>query len=181
MLAVIFMLLVLVLLALPFLPIRLPFTLFWFNFPEEKRPRNIVYIISTLVVILVTILLMPYILQFAEWFRQLRFVVWLRSLVPTHAQYSGKIFTAVFANVLFCLMVFFANWVTGTMFGWNPKLSPSALRMAMREAKAKRAARRAARKAKRQARKNKKNKDEETSEEPVEDTLPPELYPAPEQ
>ena len=181
MLAVIFMLLVLVLLALPFLPIRLPFTLFWFNFPEEKRPRNIVYIISTLVVILVTILLMPYILEFAEWFRQLRFVVWLRSLVPTHAQYSGKIFTAVFANVLFCLMVFFANWVTGTMFGWNPKLSPSALRMAMREAKAKRAARRAARKAKRQARKNKKNKDEETSEEPVEDTLPPELYPAPEQ
>ena len=173
MLAVLIILVVLALLALPFLPIKLPFTLFWFNFPEEKRPKNLVYIISTLIVILLTILLMPYILDFAEWFRQLEFVVWLRSLAPNHVLYSEDVFKAVFVNVLFCVLILLVHWITGTLFGLFPKFSLSAWRDAFKKA-------REERKAKKAKKENKEDpQQQEIPEEP--ENLPKELFPAPEQ
>ena len=135
-LAVIFMLIVLILLALPFLPIRLPFTFFWFNFPENKRPKNLIYIGSTLLVILVTVVLMPYILKLAAWVRQLGVVVWLLSLVPNHALYSADIFEAFFANLFFCVVVLAVHWITGMLFGLYPKFSLKNLRKAHDEKKA---------------------------------------------
>lgn len=173
MIGILVMLIVLVLLALPFLPIHWPFSLCWFNFPEKKRPRNLIYIASTLLVILLTVVLMPHILRLAEWFRQLEFVVWLRSLVPNHALYSADIFRAVFANVFFCLLVLLVHWITGTLFGLFPKFSLEALKKALQEAKAKREAKKAAKK------KEKQGEAEEPKEEPG--VLPPELLPAPEE
>ena len=140
MLAILIMLVVLAVLALPFLPVKCPITLAWFNFPEEKRHKNLIYIASTLVVILLTILLMPYILRLAEWVRQTRLIVWLRSLVPNHALYTADIFRSVFANVFFCVVVMLVHWITGALFGRFPKFSLEAWRAAWKEAKAKRAA-----------------------------------------
>ena len=175
MLRILIMLIVLVLLSVPFLPIRWPFSLCWFNFPEKKRPKNLIYIASTLLVILLTVLLMPYILQLAEWFRQLQFIVWLRSLVPNHALYSLDIFKAVFANVFFCLMVLLVHWLTGTLFGLFPKFSLDALKDAIRKSREERAAKKA-------AKKKAKAQKEETQEAPQDPSvLPPELKPEPEE
>ena len=123
MLSVIFMIIVLVLLALPFLPLKLPFTFFWYNFPEEKRPKNLIYIASTLLVVLATVLLMPYVIKLADWFADLELIRWLLSLVPHYAQYSAIIFEAFFANVLFCAVVLLVHGIVGAMFGLMPKLS----------------------------------------------------------
>ena len=180
MLGIIVMLAVLLLLALPFLPIRWPFSLSWFNFPEEKRPRNLIYIVSTALVVLLTILLMPYVLALAEWFRQLEFVVWIRSLIPDHALYGEIIFRAVFANVFFCALVLLVHWVTGTLFGLFPKFSFAALKKAMNDAKAKRAAKKAEREKKK---KEKEGQSQPQQTQPEEDpaVLPQELKPAPEE
>jgi len=146
MLGIIVMLIVLVVLMLPFLPIRWPFSFFWFNFPEKKRPKNLIYIAATLVTVLLTVLLMPHILELAQWFRQLDFVVWLCSLVPNHALYSGAIFKAIFANVFFCAVALLVHWITGTLFGLFPKFSLAALRQKLQQAKEERAAKKAAKK-----------------------------------
>ena len=45
----------LVLLTVPFLPIRLPFTLCGYNFPEKQRPKNVIYLAGTVVVMLLVV------------------------------------------------------------------------------------------------------------------------------
>lgn len=172
MLGVIFMLIVLVLLALPFLPIKMPFTFFWFNFPKEKRPKNLIYIISTLIVILLVVLLMPHVMAFAQWFRKLEFVQWVLSLVPNHAHYGADIFEAVVANVLFCAVVLLVHWITGTLFGLFPKFSLKALKDAIVNAWKK------AQEKRRQKKAKKNGQDPQQAADPQQ--LPAELYPEPE-
>lgn len=117
MLRIVIMLVSLLLLALPFLPVRLPFTLCGYNFPEDRRHKNIFYILSTLVIALMTVLLMPYILQLAEWFAQLDLVKWVISLVPSYATYSATVFKAIFANLLYCAAVLMVNAFGGGILG----------------------------------------------------------------
>jgi len=175
MLGILIMLIVLILLMLPFLPIHWPFSLSWFNFPEEKRPRNLIYIASTLVLLLLTFLLMPQLLRLAEWFKQLEFIVWIRSLVPNHALYSATIFNAVFVNVLFCLAVLLTHWIFGTLLGLFPKFSFAALKEAIRKSREKRREK----KAKKDSEKNQKDPQKQQPKNPGE--LEPELIPAPEE
>lgn len=177
MLAVIIILVVLLLLALPFLPIKFPFTLFWFNFPEKKRPKNLIYIVSTMIVILLTVLLMPYLLDFVHWLGQLEFVVWLRSLLPDHAIYSGDVFAAIFVNMLFCAVILLVHWITGTMFGLYPKFSFAAWREAWKKAREERKAKKAAKKAQKNGQEVPPQPEQPTDP----DKLPPELIPAPEE
>lgn len=176
MLGILIMLIVLILLMLPFLPVRWPFALSWFNFPEEKRPRNLVYIASTVIIFLLTVILMPYLLELAEWFRQLQFIVWIRSFIPNYAVYSTKIFNAVFVNVLFCSAVLLSHWVCGTLCGLFPKFSFAALKEAIKKAKEKRKAERE----KKKAEKNKKDL-QQSQQQKDPSVLASELIPSPEE
>lgn len=117
MLRILIMLVSLGLLALPFLPVRLPFTLCGMNFPEDRRHKNIIYILSTLVIALLAVILMPLILNLADWFAGLDLVNWVIDLVPNYATYSASVFKAVFANLLYCAVVLIVNIFGGAIFG----------------------------------------------------------------
>lgn len=181
MLRIIIILGVLILLALPFLPIKLPITLFWFNFPEEKRPRNLVYVASTLVVVLIAIILMPRLVAFAHWFATWKPIVWLMAKIPTHAHYSWTIFEAVVINVLFCLAAILANYIAGALLGRFPKLSLKNIRNNWREARAKAKQKREERRKRRQEKNSQEASEEKKNEEPAEEPeeLPEHLRPQP--
>ena len=158
MLKILLILGILALLALPFLPIRLPFTLCGYNFPEDKRHKNVIYIVSTLVIALATVVLMPLILDLAEWFGKLKLVAWILSKIPNYARYGAAVAKAIFANVLFVAVILLMHALGGTLGGLFRLLPGKEGRQsAWEERKKAWAAARAARKKARQEKKNKKN------------------------
>ncbi len=164
MLKILLMILILVLLVLPFLPVKAPFTLYFFNYPEKKRPKNLVYIAGTMVIILLAMALMPYVLRFASWFASLGIIKWILKFVPAYATYSSKILNSIFVNILFCAIVLVVNWLTGILCGRYPKFAPKPLKQILAEAKAKRLQRKEERKKKKAEKKRNKgnSKDSQT-------------------
>ncbi|MBR2888896.1 MAG: hypothetical protein IKC09_01310 [Oscillospiraceae bacterium] len=187
MLRILIMLVSLALLALPFLPIPLPFTLCGFNFPEERRHKNILYVAIALVLALATVILMPVILDLADWVAGLELVKWVIDLVPTYAAYSATVFKAVFANLLYCALVLTVKAFGGTLFGLFRKEPTPQQQQALEE---KKAARKEAWKNFRAnilgfftglfKKKESEVEDPKTEEEPKRQPLPEHLIPAPE-
>ena len=91
----------LVLLAVPFLPIRLPITLCGYNFPEKQRPKNVIYLAATIVVMLLVVILMPHVLNLADWFAGLRLVKGIIRYFSSYTRYGYRLFKVIFANILF--------------------------------------------------------------------------------
>ncbi len=139
MIQIIVMLASLGLMALPFLPIRLPFTLCGYSFPEEKRYKNLVHVVTSFVLALVAVICMPLILDLADWFANLEWVKFVIDLIPSYATYSATVFKAVFANLLYCAAVLLVNAVGGGIFGLfrKEKTAEQKARLAQRKAEQK--------------------------------------------
>ncbi len=105
------------LMALPFLPIRFPLTLCGYNFPEEQRHKNIIHVLTSLGLALITVLCMPLILNLADWIANLAWVKFVIDLIPSYATYSATVFKAIFANILYCALVLLCNALGGGILG----------------------------------------------------------------
>ena len=114
MLGILLILVTLFVLALPFLPLRTPFALFWYNHPEEKRHKNIFFVAAMLVLVILTVTLMQPLLTFIRWLGDLSFIRWVLSFIPTYAEYTVQVYEAVFINLLFCVA---ALWVCSVVKG----------------------------------------------------------------
>lgn len=178
MLNVLIILLILILLALPYLPIKLPFTFYWLNFPVEKRPKNLAYVGTTLLTVVLVIWLTPYIMDLAEWVTKLKFIVKVTGLFSNYASYTWKVFEAVFLNVLFCMIALLMNFVTAAMLGRFQKKKTKELKAFFAKLKEKRKQRKEERRKRRQKKENPDQEPEEESEQ-VPDPLPEHLLPEP--
>lgn len=107
----------LVLLAAPFLPIRLPFTICGYNFPEKQRPKNVIYIAGTILVMLLVVILMPHVLNLADWFANLKLVRWIIRSFNSYTKYGYQLFKVIFANILFDLLILAVHAVCGGLGG----------------------------------------------------------------
>mgnify|MGYP003291991878 CR=1 FL=1 len=114
MLGILLILVTLFVLVLPFLPLRTPFALFWYNHPEEKRHKNVFFVAAMLGLVVLTITLMQPILSLIRWLGDLSLIRWVLSFIPTYAEYTVQVYEAVFVNVLFCVA---ALWVCGVIKG----------------------------------------------------------------
>lgn len=111
----------LALLAVPFLPIRLPFTLCGYNFPEKQRPKNVIYIGATLLLMLLAVILMPHILNLADWFANLKAIRWIIKAFNSYTRYGYQLFKVIFANVLFDILVLAVHALCGGLTGLHAK------------------------------------------------------------
>ena len=179
MLSVLIILLILILLALPYLPIKLPFTFYWLNFPVEKRPKNLAYVATTIMSVLLVVLLAPKVLVFADWFATLKFIRKIAGLFSNYAHYSWEVFQAIIVNVLFCIIALLMNYVTGSMLGRFQKKKEKKRKGLWAKLKEKWKQRKEARRKK----KEKKEQDPEKKEEPETkqepENLPEHLLPEP--
>lgn len=99
------MLLVLVVMLVPFLPVHLPCCLCFYNHAIEKRPKNILNLGVTILLTAVIIILLPYVLNFANWFSNLALIKKIISWFPSYVVYGTTLFRAIFANIAYCLAV----------------------------------------------------------------------------
>lgn len=163
----------LVLLALPFLPIRLPFTICGYNFPEKQRHKNAIYIGGTMAAMLLIVVLMPHVLNLADWFANLKLVHWIMSFFSSYTRYGYQLFKAVFANILFDVLILVIHAICGGFCGLFRKEGKKSLLERLREFIAQWKARQAEKKAQKQsAQPQEKQKPEEI--------LPSHLLPKPE-
>ena len=164
----------LVLLALPFLPIRLPFTLCGYNFPEKQRYKNAVYIGASLVVMLLVVILMPHVLNLADWFANLKPVRWIMNFFNSYTRYGYQLFKVFFANILFDILILLVHALCGGFFGLFTKEGKMSLSQRMRlffqEWKAKQQAKKA----------EKQPNPPQQFQESREETLADHLFPKPE-
>lgn len=107
----------LVLLAVPFLPLRLPITLCGYNFPEKQRPKNILYIAATLLVMLAVISLMPRILDLADWFANLKLIRWIIGSFTSYTKYGYQLFRVIFANIVYDILILAVHALCGGLGG----------------------------------------------------------------
>lgn len=165
----------LVLLAVPFLPIRLPITLCGYNFPEKQRPKNVIYLAGTVVVMLLVVILMPHVLDLADWFAGLKLVKDIIHAFSSYTRYGYQLFKVIFANILFDILVLAVHAFCGGLAGLYAKEDRKGilqrLRDALREWNAQRKRRRAEKKARKQPQEPQPEKAEE---------MPEKLLPKPE-
>lgn len=106
-------------LVLPFLPLKWTFSLYWYNHPEEKRHKNVFYVLAAFLLVLLLVTLMQPVLALVHWFGDLSFIRWILSFIPTYAEYTGKVYEAVLVNLLFCLVVFWIFGIVKAITGWK--------------------------------------------------------------
>ncbi len=176
---VVIILLVLALLVLPFLPIKLPITFYWYNFPQEKRVRNLIYVASAIVVTLAAIILMPYLNNLTVWISRWKIIRWLINKIPNYARYSFVIFKVVFLNLLYCVAVLLMNFFAGSLTGRLPKLTWANIKATWSKARAEAKQRAQERRNKRKAKQAQSEQKEEQQPRPEPEELPEHLRPAP--
>ena len=166
----------LVLLAVPFLPIRLPITLCGYNFPEKQRPKNVIYLAATIVVMLLVVILMPHVLNLADWFAGLRLVKGIIRYFSSYTRYGYQLFKVIFANILFDILILAVHAFCGSLTGLYAKDGKKSilqrLRDSLREWNEERKRRRAEKKAQKQP--------QEPQPEEAEEEMPEKLLPKPE-
>ena len=84
---IIFMLLVLFLLSLPFLPWKVRCTLISARYEKKDRWKNIAFVIETLVVGAMLLCLAPLMKSFFTWLFNLEFMAWLLDKIPGRTLY----------------------------------------------------------------------------------------------
>lgn len=117
MLRILVILAALALLALPFLPLRAPFTLCGYNFPEKKRPRNIIYIAATVLVLTAIVALMPRLLDLADRIAQWKLFQWIIGSFTSHTKYGFRLFKVIVANLLFDALILAMHALCGSLGG----------------------------------------------------------------
>ncbi len=96
---------VLLLLSLPFLPLRTPFSLCFYNFPPEKRPKNLVFLGGAVLLSLAVVIFLPKLLNLINWFLGLKYVKLVIEMFPSFVSYDVVLLRAIIANIVFCLAV----------------------------------------------------------------------------
>lgn len=104
-LKVVILLVLLLVLAFPFLPLKLPFCLCFYNHAEEKRLKNLINLAISAAIAALVLLFAPYVVRAAKWFCELKWVAMLLNLIPSNVQYGMTIMQAVVVNVLYCALV----------------------------------------------------------------------------
>ncbi len=179
---------VLLLLALPFLPVRTPFSLCFYNFPPEKRPRNLIFLGGAILLSLALVIFLPTLLNLANWLMGLKYVKLVMSKFPSFVGYDAALIRAIIANVLFCLAVLILFAVLAGFSGLRAAVKGSRGEKA-EERRKKREARKKEN-AEKKRRKKEKTEGKPEEKEPVGRTgpsketpvpLPKELLPEPEQ
>lgn len=132
MLGILLILVTLFVLVLPFLPLRTPFSLFWYNHPEDKRHKNIWYVAAMMGLVILTVALMQPILSLIRWLGDLSLIRWVLSFIPTYAVYTVQVYEAVFVNLLFCVA---ALWVCSVIKGVTKIQRPAKKKKAKKEKK----------------------------------------------
>lgn len=94
---------VLLMLAIPFLPIHWPFSFCYYRRTEREGKRNLLNIFIVLTAAVLGIVLLPSIRNFAVWLGALKPIAWMLRKIPIYAQYATELAIAIFVNVFFCL------------------------------------------------------------------------------
>ncbi len=185
---VLIILAVLLILALPFLPVRTPFSLCFYNFPPEKRPKNLILLGGSVLLSLAVVIFLPLLLKLADWLMGLKYVKLVMSKFPSYVGYDAALIRAIIANVLFCLAVLIVFAILTGFSGLRAAVKGSQQEKA-EERKKKREQRKKERAEKKRRKKEKtedkpeekkdKGKTGPSEESPV--TLPEVLKPEPEQ
>lgn len=166
----------LVLLAVPFLPIRLPFTLCGYNFPEKQRPKNVIYLAGTIVVMLLVVILMPHVLNLADWFAGLKLVKGIIRSFSSYTRYGYQLFKVIFANLLFDILILAVHALCGGMAGLYAKEGKAGIARKLRDSLREWNEERMRRKAEQKARKQ----PQEPQPQKAEEEFPEKLLPKPE-
>ena len=159
-LKVLLIIVILIVLAFPYLPLDLPFTISHYNYPPEERPKNLLNLFALLLLSLAVIAGMPLVLNLAGGFFALRPVAWFASLLPRFVAYDIVLAKAVFANVFYVLVCLIVLGIVGRTTGLI-----SGLRGTAEERQARKEARRKAREEKKRQREEEKQRKKQETEE----------------
>ena len=102
---ILFMLLVLFLLSLPFLPWKGGLTLFSLRYEKKHTWKNIAFVIETILVGSLLLCLAPLLKAFFNWFFELRRVEWLLGFLSDRTVYTADVIVVLALN--FFLAFFF--------------------------------------------------------------------------
>ena len=92
---------VLLLLALPFLPLRrLPFTFCHYREEGKKQGKNYLNVLCVFVVEVVAIIFIPQLHDLAVWLGNLKPIAWLLSKIPTYVGYSAELAILIVVNIV---------------------------------------------------------------------------------
>ena len=108
---IIFMLLVLFLLSLPFLPWKVRCTLISARYEKKDRWKNIAFVIETLVVGAMLLCLAPLMKSFFTWLFNLEFMAWLLDKIPGRTLY-----------MLDAIIIFLLNLIIAFLFVYAKKI-----------------------------------------------------------
>lgn len=113
---------VLLLLALPFLPLRrLPFTFCHYREEGKKQGKNYLNVLCVFIVEVVAIIFIPQLHDLAVWLGNLKPIAWLLSKIPTYVGYSAELAILIVVNIVLCaLAIFTLAFVRGAVkvVGW---------------------------------------------------------------
>lgn len=96
---------ILVLLCLPFFPMRFKFSLASPGYDKKDRWRNICFVIEVLCIATVLLWVTPYIKNAFNWFFDLGFMRWLVDLIPDRLVYGIDIIVLIATNIGICLVI----------------------------------------------------------------------------
>lgn len=100
------LLLVPVLLALPFIPLRWVFSYSYYSTPNVSRRRTLINILVMVGLAVLCIIFMPKLRNFALWLGDLKLIRWIISKIPVYASYATDLAVTIFVNLLYCFVSF---------------------------------------------------------------------------